>query len=244
MKTEPQKTNKRNFLTSGGERFSYGLYFFGQNIFFIFLYLYLSVYLTDVGIPALTVSAIALAVKVWDAVNDPLFGGIVDAVKLKKGKFLPWLRISLIAIPIATILFFAIPSGVPLIVKIIWSVAAYVLWDTAYTICDVPIFGLVTVMTDNQNERTTLMAIGRVTAMIATVIVYMGVPSVRAAIGGWLPTTIVLASSAPPFGVYSEFRIESNFAAVFPCLTTVFLPISHFASKSITENSIFVIAII
>lgn len=193
MKTEPQKTNKRNFLTSGGERFSYGLYFFGQNIFFIFLYLYLSVYLTDVGIPALTVSAIALAVKVWDAVNDPLFGGIVDAVKLKKGKFLPWLRISLIAIPIATILFFAIPSGVPLIVKIIWSVAAYVLWDTAYTICDVPIFGLVTVMTDNQNERTTLMAIGRVTAMIATVIVYMGVPSVRAAIGGWLPTTIVLS---------------------------------------------------
>lgn len=187
------KKGKEGFMTTGGERFSYGLYFLGQNIFYVFVYLYLSVFFTDVGIPALTVAAIALAVKVWDAVNDPIFGGIVDRVKLKKGKFLPWLRISLVAIPIATILIFAIPSTLSLTAKIIWAIVAYMLWDTAYTICDVPIFGLVTVMTDNVGERTSLMAIGRVAAMVASMVVALGVPSVRTAIGGWLPTIVILS---------------------------------------------------
>lgn len=187
------KKGREGFMTTGKERFSYGLYFLGQNIFYIFLYLYLSVFFTDVGIPALTVAAVALVVKVWDAVNDPIFGGIVDGVKLKKGKFLPWLRISLFAIPVTTILIFAIPSTISLTAKIVWAVVSYMLWDTAYTICDVPIFGLITVMTDNQSERTSLMAIGRVCAMIASVIVAMGVPTVRTAIGGWLPTIVVLS---------------------------------------------------
>ncbi len=190
---KPIKKSKIGFMTTGGERFSYGLYFVGQNIFYVFIYLYLSVFFTDVGIPALTVAGIALAVKVWDAVNDPIFGGIIDKVRFKKGKFLPWLRLSLIAIPIATVLIFAIPTSLSLTAKIVWAVLAYVLWDTAYTICDVPIFGLVTVMTDNQNERTSLMAIGRVAAMVASMVVALGVPSVREAIGGWLPTIIILS---------------------------------------------------
>lgn len=193
LKEKKVKKGREGYMTTGGERFSYGLYFFGQNIFYIFLYLYLSVFFTDVGIQALTVAAVALVVKVWDAVNDPIFGGIVDKVRLKKGKFLPWLRISLIAIPITTVLIFAIPSGLPLTVKVVWAIVAYMLWDTAYTICDVPIFGLITVMTDNQNERTSLMAIGRVTAMVASIIVAMGVPAVRTVIGGWLPTIIILS---------------------------------------------------
>ena len=47
------------------------------------------------------VVSIILAIgKVWDAVNDTLFGLIVDAVKFKSGhKFLPWLRLSTILIP-------------------------------------------------------------------------------------------------------------------------------------------------
>lgn len=67
------------------------------------------------------------------------------------------------------------------------------LWDMAYTICDVPIFGLITTMTDNQNERTSLMAIGRVAASFAGAAVAILVPSVREAIGGWLTTIVVLS---------------------------------------------------
>ena len=180
-------------MTNGGERFSYGLYFVGQNIFYIFVYLYTATYLLDAGISAMAVSAALLVVKIWDAINDPIFGGIVDRVKFKKGKFLPWLKISLIFIPITTILMFAIPSGLSIGAKVVWAIISYMLWDTAYTICDVPIFGIITTMTDNQQERTRLMSLGRVSAMLASMIVYMGVPKFREAIGGWLPTIIILS---------------------------------------------------
>lgn len=191
------KTKKNTgYMTTGGERASYGLYFVGQNIFYIFVYFYLSVYLLDAGISAMTVTAILLAVKIWDAINDPLFGGIVDKVRFKKGVFLPWLRISLIFIPISTVLMFAIPSGLSMGGKVAWAVITYMLWDTAYTICDVPIFGLVTTMTDVQRERTSLQSIGRVCAQVASLLIAVGVPSVREAIGGWLPTIFILAVAA------------------------------------------------
>lgn len=182
-----------NYLTRGSERASYGLYFVGQNIFYVFIYLYLSTFFLDIGIPAMTVSAVLLVVKIWDAINDPIFGGIVDKVKFKKGKFVPWLRISLIFIPIATVLIFAIPSSLGITAKVAWAIIGYMLWDTAYTICDVPIFGLITTMTDNQSERTSLMMIGRISATVASAIIAIGVPSVREAIGGWLPTILILA---------------------------------------------------
>lgn len=176
------------------EKTSYGLYFLGQNIFYMLIFLYMNTYFTDVGITAAAVAAIALAVKVWDAINDPIFGGLMDKVRFSKGKFIPWLKISLVGIPVATILLFAIPTQLSLGWKIAWAVIAYMLWDTAYTLCDVPIFGLVTTLTDVQEERTSLNAIGRVCAMIAAMAVTVVIPLFRELIGGWTATVILLSA--------------------------------------------------
>lgn len=178
---------------TGKERGSYAFYFVGQNIFYIFLTTYLNTYFLDIGITALALSVLILVVKVWDAVNDPVFGAIVDRVRFKQGKFLPWLRISLVAIPLATVLLFAIPSNIHSGVMIAWAMIGYILWDTAYTICDVPIFGIVTTLTNNLNERTSLMAIGRVAAMVAAIVVTALVPQIRNIIGGWFPMAVLLA---------------------------------------------------
>lgn len=207
-----KNNSKSGYMTTGKERLDYGLYFVGQNIFYIFVYLYTATFLLDIGISAYAVSIAMLVVKIWDAVNDPIFGGIVDKTHFKKGKFIPWLRVSLIAIPIATVLMFAIPSNMSVTVKIVWAVISYMLWDTAYTICDVPIFGLVTTMTDNQNERTALQAIGRVAAMLASMIVYVVVPVFREAIGGWLPTIFVLSVLALVTMVPICFRAKERIA--------------------------------
>jgi probable glucitol transport protein GutA len=185
--------SKSNFSSGLNERVSYGLYFLGQNTFFMLVLSYLIVYFTDMGIPVATVALISLIVKVWDAVNDPIFGGIVDRVRFKKGKFLPWLRISLVAIPAATIFLFAMQPGMPLGLKIFWAALGYILWDMAYTICDVPIFGLVTTMTANPQERTVLISIGRVLGVFAAILVSVLIGGVRQALGGWLATTIVLS---------------------------------------------------
>lgn len=110
------------------EKFSYGMYFMGQNVFYGLIG-YMTTYFTDIGITAALVAVVALITKVWDAINDPIFGMIMDKVHFKKGKFLPWLRISVIAIPVSTILLFVIPTGIPLVAKLIWATLAYMLWD-------------------------------------------------------------------------------------------------------------------
>ena len=156
--TERKDNIMENAVTKK-EKFSYGMYFMGQNVFYGLIG-YMTTYFTDVGITAALVAVVALITKVWDAINDPIFGMIMDKVHFKKGKFLPWLRISVIAIPVSTILLFVIPTGIPLVAKLIWATLAYMLWDTAYTLCDVPIFGIVTTMTLDQKERVSLNSIG------------------------------------------------------------------------------------
>ena len=180
-------------MVTGKEKASYGLYFLGQNIFYMLIYMYLNTYYTDIGISAAAVAIIALVVKVWDAVNDPIFGALMDKIKFKKGVFVPWLKISLVGIPLATIMMFATPNSFSLTAKIAWSVVAYMLWDTAYTLCDVPIFGLVTTITEVQQERTQMNAIGRVCAMIAALAVIIVIPTFRTMMGGWTSTVVMLS---------------------------------------------------
>lgn len=175
------------------EYISYGAYFMGQNIFYFLIFSYMNIYFTDVGISAMAVAAIALVVKIWDAFNDPIFGGIVDRVKFKKGVFLPWLKISLVGIPVATVLLFAIPDVLPPVGKIIWACVAYVLWDTTYTLCDVPIYGLVTTMTDVQRERTNLNAAGRIGATLGGGALTIVIPLFREMLGGWTATVVFLS---------------------------------------------------
>lgn len=74
----------------------------------------MTTYFTDVGITPAAVAVVALITKIWDAVNDPIFGALMDKIRFKKGKFIPWLRISMIVTPLSTILVFAIPAGIPM----------------------------------------------------------------------------------------------------------------------------------
>lgn len=162
-----QKINRHpDWVTTNKERLSYCTYFTGQNLFYVIVTSFLSTYLMFCGINPLKISGVILAVKIWDAVNDALFGCIFDKIKFKSGrKFIPWLKISLIFIPLSTILMFTIPKGADEAVKLAWFAIAYLLWDTSYTFCDAPAFGVVTAMTERIDERTSLLSYKSIFAM-------------------------------------------------------------------------------
>jgi Na+/melibiose symporter-like transporter len=143
----------------------------GQNVMYFVPYLFLSTYLLMCGLsPAVTAVALVV-VKIWDATNDCIFGGMVDKIHFKNGgKFLPWLRMSVIPIGITTVGMFCIPSGFSVSGKLTWFVVFYVLWDMSYTLCDTPAFALVTTMTNNQDERTSLMTTSRIYANVGMII--------------------------------------------------------------------------
>jgi glycoside/pentoside/hexuronide:cation symporter, GPH family len=180
------------FQTSKAERTAYGFYFFGQNVFYILVLNFLQIFMTDRGITAAAVAVVFLIAKVWDAVNDPIFGVIIDRSKPKSGKFLPWVRVSIIPIAITTVLMFAMPDSLSLGVKIAWAAIAYALWDLSYTLCDAPIFALTTAMTENIQERTVLLSIGRLGGMFGALIIGIGVPLLYPSYG-WLATAMGLA---------------------------------------------------
>ena len=157
------KKENPNYMTTQKERLSYWTYFVGQNVYYNITFIYLSAYLAMQGIALWKVSLVLLVVKIWDAVNDPIFGYVFDKVKFKNGlKSLPWLRIAVAFIPVVTIAVFAIPGGFSETGKLIWFAVAYLLWDTIYTLTDVPAYSMLNTMTDNLQERNLLLSVNRV----------------------------------------------------------------------------------
>ena len=152
-----------DYMTTSRERLSYWTYFVGQNVYYNITAAFISTYLAMQGISLAKVGLVLLIVKIWDAVNDPIFGFIFDKVKFKNGqKSLPWLRIAVALIPIVTIILFAIPSGLTETGKLLWFGVAYLLWDTVYTLTDVPAYAMLNTMTDNLAERNLLLSVNRV----------------------------------------------------------------------------------
>ncbi len=151
------------YMTTKKERLSYWTYFVGQNIYYNITAAFISTYLAMQGISLAKVAIVLLIVKVWDAINDPIFGYIFDKVKFKNGqKSLPWLKIAVALIPVVTIFLFSIPGGMSETGKLIWFGVAYLLWDTVYTLTDVPAYAMLNTMTANLEERNLLLSVNRI----------------------------------------------------------------------------------
>ena len=153
---------KQKFTTTFTERGSFWFYGIGMLFYYQIVGSYLNTFLLLRGVDLGKVALIFLGIKIWDAVNDPLFAFIFDRVKFKKEKCLPWLRIAAFLMPLASIAVFNMPGSWSETGKLIWFAVTYMLWDAAYTICDVPFFSMTTTMTANMDERNTLFSVARV----------------------------------------------------------------------------------
>ena len=72
--------------------FAYGCGDFASNLCWTFVGSYLSVFYTDVvGMAPAIASMIMLIAKIWDGVNDPMFGMIAERTNSKKGRFRPYI---------------------------------------------------------------------------------------------------------------------------------------------------------
>lgn len=170
----------------------YGIFSLGKEILWGMIGL-LATYITDIGISAATAAIVLLVPKVWDAINDTLFGIIVDRVKLKSGeKYLPWMRIGTAIVCVCLIGLFAVPMGMSSAGKALWIVIAYILFDTGYTMLDVPMFALPSALTSTVTERGGILANGRFFAMIGGVLGGIAIPIIRPQLG-WTMSAVILA---------------------------------------------------
>lgn len=145
---------------------------------------------TDVAYYDMRVIAIVLTVaRIWDAVNDPLMGVLIDRHRFKNGeKLRPWLRIAPIVAGISAMLMFLKPGFTEDSVYLqgILIMAIYLIYDMSFTVQDVSMWGMTAVMSPHSNERSRLAQWGRIGGTV----------------GSWLPGLIsVFISAANAIGM-------------------------------------------
>ncbi len=155
-------TKERNMYLVGliGQNMIYqiigtGLYFYLQSVIFL---------------PAMATGIFMAIARIWDAINDPMMGTIVDKTRTKYGKCRPYLLYCPAIIGIITVLCFcnSMYSADASLAKrafiIGWAAISYILWGMSYTVGDIPLWGIISLMTEVEKDRSNLIALARVVA--------------------------------------------------------------------------------
>lgn len=160
------------------DKIGYGLGDFGCNMSFAFINNYLMVfYVTCMGIKAKHFAIIILLAKIFDAINDPIIGGICDASKPgKDGKFKPWIKWASLPLLVSSILMFIYAPNAPYALKIAMCLGLYCVWSVAYTSVNVPYGSMQSVITTQSDERSSLSTWRSVGAMLAQIPVMILLP--------------------------------------------------------------------
>lgn len=164
------------------EAISYSIAGLGQNLVCGLVGSYLTYYMTNgLLIAPFTVGLIMLFTRLFDALNDPVMGSIVDRTRTKWGKCRPYLLFTPVPIAILTVLLFMpLPAGKTSTVVIITII--YVVWSVVYTIVDVPYWGLATSMTNETHQRGTMLTVARLFCTLGAGIISLAVPILT---GAW-----------------------------------------------------------
>lgn len=121
-------------------------------------------------------TTIILIGRIFDAVNDPVMGMIVDRTKSKWGKMRPYLLFSPVPIAICTILLFTAPFEHGSNAAFVWALITYILWGVAFTVQDVPFWGLSSVITPLESERTSFISTARLGSTFGGILPALLVP--------------------------------------------------------------------
>lgn len=175
-----EKKNREGWLTTKKERFHYYVGDLGRTLEGYIVTAFMTLFLLFQGVDLLSVSAAILVVKVIDALDDVIFGFLIDKINIRnskllgkiagEGKYLPWYRATFFLFPIFTVLFFLMPQQVPNPVKIVWFMVTYLLYDFSYTLVEVPMNSMIVSLTDNTDERNSILQTKGIISGIATVL--------------------------------------------------------------------------
>jgi GPH family glycoside/pentoside/hexuronide:cation symporter len=119
---------------------------------------FLLVFYTDGALigPALAGGALMVG-KVWDAVNDPLFGWISDRTTSSRfGKRRVYMILGALPLAVSIVLLWIVPHGLPATAVFVWIAVTFMFYDTMNTVTSVPYYALTSELTEDYDERAGL----------------------------------------------------------------------------------------
>ncbi|MDD6144122.1 MAG: MFS transporter [bacterium] len=113
-------------------------------------------------------SLLLVIVQVWDAINDPLIGSMIDADKheYKRNKFLQYIWVGSIGLIVGGACCFLPFPNAPVWAKFIIFIAGYVVWDAFYTVANVPYGSLLGLISSDPGDRASLSAFRSVGSLV------------------------------------------------------------------------------
>lgn len=120
---------------------------------------YLTLFYTDVvGLAPAAISFIMMIARVWDAINDPMFGAIAENTNTRWGRFRPYILFGCPVLALFNCLVF-LNLDIPGTWKTFWCMFTYIGCGMAYTTVNISIGCLANSMTTQNRERVSLNAV-------------------------------------------------------------------------------------
>ncbi|MCC2594150.1 glycoside-pentoside-hexuronide (GPH):cation symporter [Tessaracoccus sp. OS52] len=184
-------------------RLAFGLGTLGRDMTAAMVSMFLMFYLSDVldvSEPVLAaVTVILVVMRIFDAVNDPFMGVVVDNTRSRWGKFKPWIAVGALLWGLTTVLMF-VDTGLRGTAFLVVFTLVYLAWEISYTINDISFYGLLPSLTRNQKEREAIGVIARICANIGLFAVVVAIVPITTMLGerlgslqqGWLVLSVIL----------------------------------------------------
>ncbi|MCH4890131.1 MFS transporter [Acidaminobacter sp. JC074] len=169
------------------ERFtklSYSLSGAGKEISYGLTSSYLMYFYTEMfGISVIAAGTLFLVARIWDAINDPLMGVIMEKTNSKRGKVKPYVLLSSIAVFVFTVLAFLAPDVKN---KLLYAYITYIGWGMSFTVLAIANTSAASLMTRDDSKRTSLITWHRLGTLIGNTLPLIAVIPVVQAFGGGL----------------------------------------------------------
>ena len=144
------------YKTTWREKLGYGVGAVGLDLSYGLFYSYLSYYLSSVLLlPEAFLLILTPLARIWDGINDPMMGSIVDSTKTKIGKYRPWLLIGAASNAIVLSLLFT-SFGMSGMKLYIYIAVMYILWGMTNTMVDIPYWSMVPALQTTPRTETLL----------------------------------------------------------------------------------------
>lgn len=164
------------YKTTWREKIGYGVGAIGLDLSYGMFYSFLSYYLSSVlGLKEAFLLLLTPLARIWDGINDPMMGTIVDNTKTKAGKYRPWIIIG--AICNAVVLFLLFTSfGMSGTKLYIYIGVMYILWGMTNTMADIPYWSMVPSFTSDPGDRNMVSTVARTFSGLGQGIITVATP--------------------------------------------------------------------
>lgn len=150
-----------------GTKLSYAVGNVGLQMLIAAMGFLLMIFYTDVALVPPAVAGAALLVgKVWDTINDPLFGWVTDRTRSRWGRHRVYLVYGAIPLAVVAAAVWMVPPGLSPVAAFLWIAITYTLFDTLMTLVQLPYQAMAANLTRDYDERTSLMAFASLGALI------------------------------------------------------------------------------